>query len=47
MHETIGEGVETVLQTIPGVTNGEIHLLWDPPWEPSRMTEEGRRLLGF
>lgn len=47
MHESIGEGVGAILQAIPGVTNCEIHLVWDPPWEPSRMTEEGRRMLGF
>jgi metal-sulfur cluster biosynthetic enzyme len=47
MHEAIGEGVGVVLQDIPEVTSGEIQLVWDPPWEPSRMTEEGRRMLGF
>jgi metal-sulfur cluster biosynthetic enzyme len=47
MHESIGEGVGVVLQHIPEVTSGEIQLVWDPPWEPSRMTEEGRRMLGF
>lgn len=47
MHESIGEGVGVVLQDIPEVTSGEIHLVWDPPWEPSRMTEEGRHMLGF
>jgi metal-sulfur cluster biosynthetic enzyme len=47
MHESIGEGVGRVLQDIPGVTSGEIRLVWDPPWDPSRMTIEGRRMLGF
>jgi len=47
MHESIGEGVGRVLQEVPGVTSGEIRLVWDPPWDPSCMTEEGRRLLGF
>ncbi|HET9918316.1 MAG TPA: iron-sulfur cluster assembly protein [Ktedonobacteraceae bacterium] len=47
MHESLGEGVGAALQEIPGITSGEIRLMWDPPWDPSRMTEEGRRLLGF
>jgi metal-sulfur cluster biosynthetic enzyme len=47
MHESIGEGVGRVLQDIPGVTSGEIRLVWDPPWDPSRLTIEGRRMLGF
>lgn len=47
MHESLGEGVGQALQGIPGVTGGEIRLVWEPPWEPSRMTEEGRKELGF
>ena len=47
MHESLAEGVGAALQEIPGITSGEIRLVWDPPWEPSRMTDEGRRLLGL
>jgi metal-sulfur cluster biosynthetic enzyme len=47
MHESISEGVGVVLADIPGITGGEIRLVWEPHWEPSRMTKEGRRLLGF
>ncbi len=47
MHESLAEGVGRALQGIPGVTSGEIRLVWDPPWHPSRMTVEGRRMLGF
>ena len=47
MHESIGEGVGVALQDVPGVTSGEIRLVWDPPWDPSRMIEEGHRMLSF
>jgi metal-sulfur cluster biosynthetic enzyme len=47
MHESISEGVGAALADIPGITGGEIRLVWEPRWDPSRMTEEGRRLLGF
>ena len=47
MHEALGEGVGAALQQIPGITSGEIRLVWEPRWDPSRMTSEGRRLLGF
>lgn len=47
MHESLGAGVGYALEGIPGVTGGEIRLVWDPPWEPSRMTEDGRKMLGF
>lgn len=47
MHESIGMGVSAALDTVPGVTGGEIRIVWTPPWEPAMMTEEGRRQLGF
>jgi len=47
MHESLSEGVGAALAGIPGITGGEICLVWEPRWDPSLMTEEGRRLLGF
>lgn len=47
MHESLSEGVGAALAAIPGISGGEIRLVWEPAWDPSRMTEEGRRLLGF
>src|SRR5919109_47333 len=47
MHESLAEGVGTALQAIPGITSGEIRLVWEPPWDPSYMTGVGRRLLGL
>ncbi len=47
MHESLSEGAGAALIGIPGITGGEIRLVWEPRWDPSRMTEEGRRLLGF
>jgi metal-sulfur cluster biosynthetic enzyme len=47
MHESISEGVGAAQQHIPALTGGEIQLVWEPAWEPSRMTDEGRRQLGF
>ncbi len=47
MHESLSEGVGAALADIPGITGGEIRLVWEPLWDPSHMTEEGRRLLGL
>jgi metal-sulfur cluster biosynthetic enzyme len=47
MHESISAGVGVALQDINGLTGGEIRLVWEPAWEPSRLTAEGRRELGF
>lgn len=47
MHVSIGDWVSQALQTIPDITGGEIRIVWDPPWDPSRLTPEGRRELGY
>jgi metal-sulfur cluster biosynthetic enzyme len=47
MHESLSEGVGVALSAIPGISGGEVRLIWEPPWDPSRMTEEGLRLLGL
>lgn len=47
MHASLGEGVGQALSGIPDVTSGEVELVWDPPWEPSMMTDQGRAELGW
>ena len=47
MHESLGDGVGAALQHIPGLTGGEIELVWEPRWTPEMMSEAGRRELGF
>lgn len=39
--------VEQKVQNIPGVNAVNIDLIWDPPWNPSMMTEAARLQLGF
>ncbi|GCE29910.1 DNA methyltransferase [Dictyobacter alpinus] len=47
MHESISDGVGQAIQFIPGLTAGEIVLVWEPAWDPSKMTAAGRQELGF
>jgi len=39
--------VESKVRAVPGVTDAKIDLVWDPPWEPSRMSEAARLQLGL
>jgi FeS assembly SUF system protein len=39
--------VEQKLRGIPGVTDASIDLVWDPPWNPSLMSEAAKLELGF
>ena len=47
MHDAIGTGAEWTLKQLPGINHVEIDLTWDPPWDPSRMSEAARFALGF
>jgi probable FeS assembly SUF system protein SufT len=33
--------------TIDGVTDASVDLVWDPPWTPDRISEEGKQKLGM
>jgi probable FeS assembly SUF system protein SufT len=35
------------LLTIEGVSDAAVELVWDPPWSPDRISEEGRAKLGM
>ncbi len=39
--------VEEKVRTAAGVSGAKIDLVWDPPWDPSMMSEAARLQLGF
>jgi FeS assembly SUF system protein len=45
--ETLPEEVKTKIEAIDGVTAAEVNVVWDPPWNPSMMTEEAQLELGI
>jgi metal-sulfur cluster biosynthetic enzyme len=47
MHESIAWGVQHALLALDGVEDAQVELVWDPPWNPAMMTDEGRRALGM
>lgn len=47
MHETIARAAEMAIETLPDVKDAHVQMVWNPPWTPERLTDEGRRLLGF
>jgi metal-sulfur cluster biosynthetic enzyme len=32
---------------VPGVATADVNLVWDPPWNPSAMSDEARLELGM
>jgi FeS assembly SUF system protein len=39
--------VHDAIMAVPGVAACEVDTVWDPPWDPSRMTEEARLSLNM
>jgi FeS assembly SUF system protein len=45
--EVLPPEVEAKIRAVPGVTDVKLELVWDPPWDPSRMSEAARLELGM
>ncbi len=39
--------VRDAVMAVPGVTNCDVETVWDPPWDPSRMSDEARLQLNM
>jgi len=47
MHESIAWGVKNALLSLEAVEEAEVEIVWDPPWNPSMMTDYGRARVGL
>ena len=39
--------VEEAVRLVPGVADVQVEVVWDPPWDPSRMSEDARLALNM
>ncbi len=39
--------VESVVRAVPGVSGVNVELVWDPPWNPNKMSDAAKLQLGF
>jgi metal-sulfur cluster biosynthetic enzyme len=46
MHESIAWGVKNALLNLEAIEEAEVEIVWDPPWNPSMMTDFGRARVG-
>ena len=44
---TLPPEVETKISRVDGVSSVRVDLVWDPPWNPDRMSEAAKLKLGF
>jgi probable FeS assembly SUF system protein SufT len=47
MGDVLKEDVRRKVQSVPGVRKVEVEVVWDPPWDASRMSEAARLQLGW
>ncbi len=45
--ESMPGEVEMRVVSVPGVRDAEVTLVWDPPWDPAKMSDEARLELGM
>ena len=45
--ESMPGEVELRVSSVPGVRDAEVNLVWDPPWDPAKMSDEARLELGM
>jgi FeS assembly SUF system protein len=39
--------VENAVASVAGVREAKVNIVWDPPWDPSRMSDEARTVLNM
>ena len=39
--------IENAVSSVPGVKDAKVEVVWDPPWDPSRMSDEARLVLNM
>ncbi len=47
MGDVLRADAQERIQTVPGVTEVDVTIVWDPPWDRSRMSEAARLQLGM
>ena len=45
--ESMPAEVELRVGSVPGVSVADVNLVWDPPWDPQKMTDEAKLELGM
>ena len=45
--ESLPQEVELRVLSVPGIRDAVVNLVWNPPWDPSKMTDEARLELGM
>jgi metal-sulfur cluster biosynthetic enzyme len=47
MHSFMTRDAKQRIEKIPGVGEASVELVWEPRWTPEKLTEAGRKALGW
>ncbi len=47
MGGAIAGDAQEKLLNLPGIERADVQIVWDPPWHPTLISEEGRKILGL
>jgi probable FeS assembly SUF system protein SufT len=47
MGPSIASDAQRKILTVPGVTDAQVDVVWDPPWSADRISPEGKSKLGM
>ena len=47
MGPVIADDAKTRIESIPEVESVNVSIVWDPPWNPRMMSDEGKKALGL
>ena len=45
--QSMPDEVQSKLSNLPGITDVRVEIVWDPPWDPSKMSEAAKLQLGM
>jgi metal-sulfur cluster biosynthetic enzyme len=47
MGPAIAEDAKSKILLVPGVSDADVRITWDPPWTQQMISEEGKMKLGL
>jgi metal-sulfur cluster biosynthetic enzyme len=47
MGPSIASDAQRKILSVPGVTDAQVDVVWDPPWSADRISPEGKTKLGM
>ncbi len=47
MHTMISEDIKRKLLKLEDLNEAEVEVVWEPPWNPEKMSETAKKMLGW